>query len=79
MLADAAWLARCTAVVMAGVGHQRLLARLGAIVLHTPPLPSRTAVIEIDRALSKKRRDFEQLRRHLSSRSGEAMWLAVSS
>ena len=30
-------------------------------------------------AFSKKRRDFEQLHRHLSSRSGEAMWLAVPS
>ena len=30
-------------------------------------------------AFSKKSRDFEQLHRHLSSRSGEAIWLAVSS
>ena len=56
VLADAAWLARCTAVAMAGVGHQRLLARLGAIVLHTPPPPSRTAVMEIDRVQQEEER-----------------------
>ena len=56
VLADAAWLVRCTAVAMAGVGHQRLLARLGAIVLHTPPPPSRTAVMEIDRVQQEEER-----------------------
>ena len=45
-----------TAVAMAGVGHQRLLARLGAIVLHTPPPPSRTAVMEIDRVQQEEER-----------------------
>jgi hypothetical protein len=41
---------------MDGAQLAAALAHLGAIVLHTPPPPSRTAVMEIDRVQQEEER-----------------------